>query len=62
VAGSIGHIQQGNVAWLYTLALVPGAWLGAKFGVWVNGKLNELVFLRVFRVLNLLIGIRMSFS
>ncbi len=62
VAGSIGHIQQGNVAWIYTLALVPGAWLGAKFGVWVNGKLNELVFLRVFRVLILLIGIRMIFT
>lgn len=62
MSGSIGHIQQGNVEWVYTLSLVPGAWLGAKFGVWMNGKLNELSFLRVFRVLILLIGIRMIFA
>jgi uncharacterized protein len=62
ITGSIAHIQQGNVEWLYALALIPGAWFGAKFGAILNKSLNEKTIVLVFRIFILVIGIRLILS
>ena len=48
---SITHITLGNVDWLYALALVPGAWIGAKVGVFLNTKLKSKTIVLILRTI-----------
>ncbi|MGC4378747.1 sulfite exporter TauE/SafE family protein [Fictibacillus sp. Mic-4] len=41
VVGSSTHLYYGNIIWLYALALVPGAWFGAKFGTYIHSKMKD---------------------
>ncbi|QTC40057.1 sulfite exporter TauE/SafE family protein [Bacillus sp. V3] len=56
------HIALGNVKWLYALALIPGAWFGAKIGSFVNTKLESKVLVRVLRIILILIGLRLIYQ
>ncbi|MBM7570122.1 sulfite exporter TauE/SafE family protein [Aquibacillus albus] len=62
ITGALSHIQLGNVDWLYTLALVPGAWFGGKFGSYLNSKLNDNVIVLIFRFFLIIVGIRLILS
>ncbi|WP_138418751.1 sulfite exporter TauE/SafE family protein [Aquibacillus sediminis] len=59
ITGSVTHVSLGNVHWLYALALIPGAWFGARFGAYLNRKLNEKVVVTIFRLILIIIGFRM---
>nr|WP_239094035.1 sulfite exporter TauE/SafE family protein [Bacillus sp. B15-48] len=62
IVGSVAHIRLGNVEWLYALALIPGAWFGGKFGSYLNDILNDKTVLYIFRILLVVVGVRMIVS
>jgi uncharacterized protein len=62
ILSSITHITLGNVDWLLALALVPGAWIGAKVGVFLNIKLKSKTIIIVLRTILLVIGIRLIYQ
>jgi hypothetical protein len=53
------HAIQGNVYWLYVLALAPGAWAGGKLGPMIASRLSGPAVERCFKLIFLLIAIRM---
>lgn len=59
LTGSLSHIALGNVEWLYTFALVPGAWYGAKIGSYLNAKMKANQVVTALRIVLILIGIRL---
>jgi uncharacterized protein len=59
---SIAHITLGNVDWLYALALVPGAWIGAKVGVLLNTKLKSKTIVLILRTILVIVGIRLIYQ
>lgn len=59
---SITHISLGNVDWLYALALVPGAWIGAKAGVFLNTRLKSITIVLILRTILVLVGIRLIYQ
>jgi len=62
ILSSITHIALGNVNWLYALALVPGAWMGAKVGVFLNTKLKSKTIVWIIRVILIIVGIRLIYQ
>ncbi len=62
IVSSITHISLGNVNWMFALALVPGAWIGAKLGAFVNQKLGSATLVLLFRLFLLFIGIRLIYE
>lgn len=52
----------GNVKWLYALALIPGAWIGAKFGAYLNTKLESQSLVSVLRIILILLGVRLIYQ
>lgn len=62
IVSSITHISLGNVNWMFALALVPGAWIGAKLGAFVNQKLGSATLVLLFRIFLLFIGIRLIYE
>ncbi|WP_066065831.1 sulfite exporter TauE/SafE family protein [Neobacillus soli] len=62
ILSSITHITLGNVNWLYALALVPGAWIGAKVGVFLNSKLKSKTIVWMIRAILLVVGIRLIYQ
>jgi len=62
VLSSITHIALGNVNWLYALALIPGAWIGAKVGVWLNTKLKSKTIVLIIRIILVIVGIRLIYE
>ncbi|WP_299743680.1 sulfite exporter TauE/SafE family protein [Rossellomorea sp. y25] len=62
LVGSGTHIMLGNVKWLYALALIPGAWIGAKSGAYLNTKLESKVLVSILRIILILIGIRLIYQ
>lgn len=58
-ASSISHISLGNVNWLYTLALVPGAWFGGIIGATINQRLKSDTLVTILRIFLIIIGIRL---
>lgn len=62
LTNSITHISLGNVNWLYTFALIPGAWFGAKFGALINTRIksNSVEFL--LKIVLILFGIRLVYQ
>jgi uncharacterized protein len=58
IVNSITHISLGNVPWIYTLAVVPGAYIGAKLGAALNKKLNSDTLVVILRIALLVLGLR----
>ncbi|NRD76412.1 sulfite exporter TauE/SafE family protein [Bacillus sp. BRMEA1] len=62
ILSSIAHIAMGNVNWLYAMALVPGAWLGAKAGVFLNTRLKSKTIVLILRTILVIVGIRLIYE
>jgi uncharacterized protein len=62
ILSSITHVVLGNVNWLYALALVPGAWMGAKVGVYLNSKLKSKTIVILLRTILVIVGIRLIYQ
>ncbi|MDP4169887.1 MAG: sulfite exporter TauE/SafE family protein [Bacillota bacterium] len=62
VLSSITHIMLGNVNWAFALALIPGAWIGAKVGVYLNTKLKSKTIVIILRTILVIVGLRMIYE
>lgn len=58
IVNSVTHISLGNVPWIYTLAVVPGAYIGAKIGAALNKKLKSETLVVILRIALLVLGLR----
>lgn len=58
LVNSITHISLGNVPWLYTIPVIPAAYIGAKVGAYLNHRLNSDSLVIVLQIVLLLLGIR----
>ncbi|MGG5252846.1 sulfite exporter TauE/SafE family protein [Neobacillus sp. SM06] len=62
ILSSITHVALGNVQWLYALALIPGAWIGAKVGVYLNSKLKSTTIVLLLRAVLIIVGVRFVYQ
>jgi uncharacterized membrane protein YfcA len=62
ILSSIEHIALGNVNWLFALALVPGAWIGAKVGVYLNSKLKSKTIVLLLRTILVVVGVQLIYK
>lgn len=62
ILGSITHLALGNVNWMYALALIPGAWIGANIGVYLNSKLKSNTIVIILRTILIIIGARLIYE
>ncbi|MEK4230479.1 sulfite exporter TauE/SafE family protein [Solibacillus sp. FSL H8-0538] len=58
LVNSASHIYFGHVQWIYTLPVIPAAYMGAKIGAELNKKLNSNTLVVVLRIILLIVGIR----
>lgn len=58
IVNSVTHISLGNVPWLYTIPVIPAAFIGAKIGAMLNKKLNSDTLVVALRIVLLLLGVR----
>lgn len=58
IVNSVTHISLGNVPWIYTLAVVPGAYIGAKIGAKLNQSIKSETVVLLLRIALLLFGLR----
>lgn len=58
IVNSITHISLGNVPWIYTLAIIPSAYIGAKIGARLNRSIKSDTLVVVLRLALLLLGLR----
>ena len=58
IINSITHISLGNVPWIYTLAIVPTAYIGAKIGASLNKKMKSETLVVILRLALLILGLR----
>ncbi|MGE7954627.1 sulfite exporter TauE/SafE family protein [Lysinibacillus xylanilyticus] len=58
LVNSASHIYLGHVPWLYTIPVIPGAYIGAKLGAALNKKIKSDTLVVALRVILLLLGIR----
>ncbi|MBK3496156.1 sulfite exporter TauE/SafE family protein [Viridibacillus sp. YIM B01967] len=58
IVNSASHIYLGNVPWIYTIPVIPGAYIGAKIGAALNKRINSDTLVLVLRIILLLLGIR----
>ena len=58
LVNSFSHITLGNVPWLYTLPVIPAAYIGAKIGATLNQRIQSETLVFVLRIVLLLLGIR----
>lgn len=59
ILSSATHIYLGHVEWLYTLAFIPGAWIGGTFGARLNQRMENRTIEWILRILLILIGVRL---
>ncbi|MED4876769.1 sulfite exporter TauE/SafE family protein [Anoxybacillus geothermalis] len=57
--GSLTHVAMGNVQWPFALALIPGVWIGAKTGAWINKRMPSRTLVVVLRLVLVLLGARL---
>lgn len=62
LTNSITHISLGNVVWIYAFALIPGAWIGAKLGAYINTRIKSKTVVAVLRMVLLVIGLKLIFE
>ncbi|MFJ8088439.1 sulfite exporter TauE/SafE family protein [Lysinibacillus sp. NPDC095746] len=58
IVNSASHIYLGHVPWLYTIPVIPGAYIGAKLGAAFNKRIKSDTLVVALRVILLLLGIR----
>ena len=58
IVNSVTHISLGNVPWLYTIPVIPAAFIGAKLGARLNQKMKSESLVVALRIILLLLGIR----
>lgn len=58
IVNSITHISLGHVPWLYTIPVIPAAYIGAKVGAMLNQKMKSETLVVALRIILLLLGIR----
>ena len=58
LVNSASHIYLGHVPWLYTIPVIPGAYIGAKLGAMVGKRLNSHALVLALRVTLIVAGIR----
>lgn len=58
LVNSASHISLGNVPWLYTIPVVPAAFIGAKIGASLNQRMQSETLVFALRIILLLLGIR----
>lgn len=56
---SYTHFSLGNIDWAIAVALIPGAWIGAKFGAIINQRIKADTLVKILRVFLIIIGIRL---
>lgn len=56
---SYTHFSLGNINWWIAIALIPGAWIGAKLGAIINQRLQADTLVKVLRIVLIIIGIRL---
>lgn len=59
LSGSVYHISVGNVEWSLLIGLVPGAWIGGKFGAMLSHKLQSRTIEMALRIVLIIIGLRL---
>ncbi|KJE26147.1 sulfite exporter TauE/SafE family protein [Geobacillus kaustophilus] len=59
LVGSTTHVAMGNVQWWFALALIPGVWIGAKTGAWINKRMPSRMLVVVLRMVLVLLGFRL---
>ncbi|MFC0469662.1 sulfite exporter TauE/SafE family protein [Halalkalibacter kiskunsagensis] len=62
VVGSLSHVMQGNVNWMYALALIPGAWFGGTLGAAINRRLSSDKLVLVLRFILIIIAFRLIYE
>jgi uncharacterized protein len=62
IVSSATHISLGNVNWWFALALVPGAWFGAKIGSFLNTKLKSNTLINILRAFFIVMGLRLIYQ
>lgn len=62
ITNSITHISLGNVNWPYAFALIPGAWIGAKLGAFINTRLNSSALENMLKIVLIIIGLRLIYQ
>lgn len=62
LVSSATHISLGNVNWWFALALVPGAWFGAKIGAYLNTKLKSNTLINILRAFFIIMGLRLIYQ
>jgi uncharacterized protein len=62
LVSSATHISLGNVNWWFALALVPGAWFGAKIGSFLNTKLKSNTLINILRAFFIVMGLRLIYQ
>jgi uncharacterized membrane protein YfcA len=62
ITSSITHIYLGNIQWTLIIFLVPGAWIGAKVGSYINAKLKPKTVILILRFFLFIFGLRMVLS
>ena len=58
LVNTASHVYLGHVPWLYTIPVIPGAFIGAKLGAALNKKIKSDTLVLVLRIILLLLGIR----
>lgn len=58
LVNSMSHIYLGNVPWLYTLPVVPAAYVGGMIGASLSKKMKSETLVLVIRIILLIFGIR----
>ena len=58
LVGSASHISLGNVPWLYTIPVIPAAFIGAKIGAALNQRIKSETLVIALRIILLLLGVR----
>jgi len=58
LVNSASHISLGNVPWLYTIPVVPAAFIGAKIGASLNQRIKSETLVFALRIILLLLGVR----
>lgn len=62
ITNSITHISLGNVNWPYAIALIPGAWMGAKLGAYINARLKSSSLENILKIVLIIIGLRLVYQ
>ncbi|WP_332695820.1 sulfite exporter TauE/SafE family protein [Halalkalibacter lacteus] len=62
IVGSISHIIQCNVNWMYAVALIPGAWFGGTLGAAINRRLSSDRLVLVLRVVLIIMALRLIYE